>query len=385
MSNRCCPESESAAMNDAQRQRLELLRARFLDWLRAVNFSPKTQVNYARDVRIFLDWLAENTTVNTIADVTPAHIQQYQIALYYYERDDGGEEATKEKKRLSVGSQANRLAAMRKLFTWLLAEQQIVFNPAASLQMPKQPARLPKGVLSIKEARRLLEATPMKKPRDIRDRALLEVLYATAIRRAELIALTIYDVDMMTDTLRIQHGKGDETRLVPLTQSAKSALKLYIAEAHKLDLYDVDINSQRLIIRQGKGNRDRIVPLTTNATHWLTRYVSVARPELATGKRIAPTSALWLAKTGKRLSYPTIADRIRDYAQEAELTAAVHTFRHSCATHLLRGGASLRHVQLLLGHSTMETTVIYTHIELEDLKSTVQKAAAALSSEPEKL
>jgi integrase/recombinase XerD len=145
------------------------------------------------------------------------------------------EPATKEKaaaKRLSVGPQANRLAAVRKFFSWLLSEQQIAYNPASTLQLPKQPQRLPRGVLTKTEARRLIEATPAVKPRDIRDRAILETLYATGIRRAELIALTIYDADLQTATLRIEHGKGNTKRVVPITQSAIAALKLPLTHGH---------------------------------------------------------------------------------------------------------------------------------------------------------
>jgi integrase/recombinase XerD len=167
------------------------------------------------------------------------------------------------------------------------------------------------------------------------------------------------------------------------------------AEAHRLDLYDVDTAAHRLTVRLGKGQRDRMVPLTETAAHWLTRYVTVARPELAAGKlwgkgkrrikRNRPqssptpwatsTPALWLAVTGRRLSYQMIADRIRDYALQAEVKASVHTFRHCCATHLLRGGASVRHVQQLLGHRDLSTTEIYTHVEISDLQQAVQSAS----------
>ena len=133
-----------------------------------------------------------------------------------------------------MGTQANRLAAVRKFFSWLLSEQQIAYNPASTLQLPKQPQRLPRGVLTKTEARRLIEATPTTKPRDLRDRAMLETLYATGIRRAELIALTIYDADLQTATLRIEHGKGNTKRVVPLTQSAIAALKLYLEAARGL-------------------------------------------------------------------------------------------------------------------------------------------------------
>jgi len=156
------------------------------------------------------------------------------------------------------------------------------------------------------------------------------------------------------------------------------------AEAHKLDLYDIDTAAHRLTVRLGKGQRDRVVPLTETAAHWLTRYVTIARPELAAGKLwgkgkrrdqpkvIPPTSALWLAVTGRRLSYQMIADRIRDYALQVELKASAHTFRHCCATHLLRAGASVRHVQQLLGHRDLSTTEIYTRVEISDLQQAVE-------------
>jgi integrase/recombinase XerD len=217
-------------MTDSQRHKLNLLAKRFEEWLAALHYSPKTRVNYSRDVRGFLEWIAGNLEMASIAEVTPAHLQQYQMALYNHQRPAAGDGT---EKRLSVGSQACRLAAVRKFFAWLLADQQIATNPASSLQMPQQRRRLPRNILTRSEARRLIEATPIKKPRDIRDRALLELLYATGIRRAELIELNLYDLDLEAGTLRV-HGKGDATRLVPLTTSAKAALQLYLEEARPI-------------------------------------------------------------------------------------------------------------------------------------------------------
>ena len=148
------------------------------------------------------------------------------------------------------------------------------------------------------------------------------------------------------------------------------ATGIRLAEAHKLDLYDVDTSTDLLIVRQGKGGRDRVVPLTENASAWLSRYITGARPELAAGLRLrqttknksqskASTPALWLSLEGRRLSKQMIAQRISGYAGQANLKATPHTFRHSCASHLLRGGASIRHVQRLLGHRGLETTEIY--------------------------
>lgn len=317
-------------MNQSQRQRLKITAARFAEWLQAINYSPKTRVNYTRDVRVFLDWLVDHTSINSLVDVTPAHLQQYQIALYNFERSDDGDEATKEKeaKRLSVGTQANRLAAVRKFFSWLLSEQQIAYNPATTLQLPKQPQRLPRGVLTKSEARRLIETTPTTKPRDIRDRAMLETLYATGIRRAELIALMIYDADLQAATLRIEHGKGNTTRVVPLTQSAIAALKLYLEEAR--GIFAREAGQVRLFVSTRSGgplNDDDIV-----------RIVRKAATRAGIKKHVTP-----------------------------------HTLRHTCATHLLKGRADIRQIQKLLGHRRLSSTEVYTRVELSDLAEVIAR------------
>ena len=320
-------------MNESQRQRLKLMAERFNEWLEAINYSPKTRVNYTRDVKLFLAWLSDNTLINSIVEVTPAQLQQYQIALYNFARHDQKEPATKEKaaaepKRLSVGTQANRLAAVRKFFSWLLSEQQIAYNPAATLQLPKQPQRLPRGVLTKTEARRLIEATPTTKPRDIRDRAILETLYATGIRRAELIALTIYDADLQTATLRIEHGKGNTKRVVPLTQAAIAALKLYLEAARSLFVREA--GQVRLFVSSRSGG-----PLDDDD---IVRIVCKAARRAGLSKHVTP-----------------------------------HTLRHTCATHLLKGRADIRQIQKLLGHRRLSSTEIYTRVELTDLHEVIAR------------
>jgi integrase/recombinase XerD len=318
-------------MNESQKQRLKLMAERFSEWLEAINYSPKTRVNYTRDVKLFLDWLADNTSINSLVEVTPAQLQQYQIALYHCTRHEGdGNEATKEKatRRLSVGTQANRLAAVRKFFSWLLSEQQIAYNPASTLQLPKQPQRLPRGVLTKAEARRLIEATPTKKPRDIRDRAILETLYATGIRRAELIALTIYDADLQTATLRIEHGKGNTKRVVPLTQSAIAALKLYLEAAR--GLFAREAGQVRLFVSTRSGG-----PLDDDD---IVRIVAKAANRAGIRKHVTP-----------------------------------HTLRHTCATHLLKGRADIRQIQKLLGHRRLSSTEVYTRVELTDLHEVIAR------------
>jgi integrase/recombinase XerD len=311
-------------MNEREKQKLELLRQRFLEWMEAVNYSPKTRVNYARDVRLFLEWIAGETEIQSIAEVTSAHIQQYQLALFQQE----GRAVEGEAKPLSLGAQANKLAAVRKFFQWLLAEGMLAHNPSASLEFPKRGRPLPRNVLTPEEARRLIEATPIKKPRDIRDRALIEVLYATGIRRAELIALTIYDLDLVAATLKVERGKGDFTRIVPLTQSAMAALKLYLDEA---------------------------------------------RPVYA--KHATQVSLFVSSRSGGPLDDDDIVRIVRKAAKRAGIAKHItpHTLRHSLATHLLQGQADIRQIQKLLGHRRLTSTEIYTHVEIGDLQEVIAR------------
>jgi integrase/recombinase XerD len=216
--------------------------------------------------------------------------------------------------------------------------------------LPQSGRDLPQ-VLNESDIACLIEMPDTKTAVGLRDRALMETLYATGIRHAE---------------------------------------------AWRLDLYDIDTVARRLVIRQGKGRRDRLVPLTESACYWLDRYLSIARPELAAGlrypqrkrnrpqaaRRTTHPTALWLAVNGRRLSYVRLAELIHDYAIQANLKASVHTFRHSCGTHLLRRGASLRHIQQLLGHRNLETTEIYTHLDIKDLKNAVQRTSSQPLPEP---
>jgi integrase/recombinase XerD len=240
--------------------------------------------------------------------------------------------------RISAATLRQWLSIVRSFFVWLNRNGRLLHNPAERLAFPHKEQSLPR-VLNESEMARLIETPDITTAVGLRDRALMETLYATGIRHAE---------------------------------------------AYRLDLYDVDVAAHRLTVRLGKGQRDRLVPLTETAADWLTRYVTAARPELAAGKWrgkgkrrgqpkiIPPTSALWLASTGRRLSYVMIGDRIRDYALQAKVKASTHTFRHCCATHLLRAGASVRHVQQLLGHRDLNTTELYTHLELQDLEQAIQ-------------
>ena len=240
---------------------------------------------------------------------------------------------TRQQKLLKESTVNRILSLIRTFFGWQHRRGHLLWNPAGKLMSVAFERELPR-VISEKEMTKLIETPDTTTAVGLRDRALMEVLYATGIRHRE---------------------------------------------AHELDLYDVDVMSRRLAVRRGKGNRDRIVPITENAAFWLMQYLGKSRPELArkgfTNKSktrnkspTAPSAALWLSNTGRRLSYSWIDQLINKYAKEAEVEACVHTFRHSCASHLLKHGAGTRQIQELLGHRSLESTQIYLHLEVEDLK-----------------
>ena len=150
-----------------------------------------------------------------------------------------------------------------------------------------------------------------------------------------------------------------------------------------------DFAGETLRIEEGKGRQERIVPLTTTALYWIERYIATARVELIRGinrgkgksqqkRKMTNPAALWLSVRAKRLLYQQIRCRVKEHAEEAGIETAVHTFRHSIATHLLRRGASLRHIQKLLGHKSLDTTQIYTRVEISDVKKAVEKATKTL-------
>jgi integrase/recombinase XerD len=306
----------------------------YLAELEARHFSHSRRHHSARTLERLILYLREVHSITDWRAVNETHLRDFAVYAATRHRSPRG-------KRITAATLRQWLSIIRTFFAWQCAHGHLLHSPAGRLVLPRVEQPLP-HVLNESEIVRLIEKPDIKTALGLRDRALMETLYATGIRHAE---------------------------------------------AHRLDLYDVDTAAHRLTVRLGKGQRDRMVPLTETSAHWLTRYVTVARPELAAGKLwgkgrrrgqpkvIPPTSALWLSLTGHRLSYQMIADRIRDYAVQVELKASVHTFRHCCATHLLRGGASVRHVQQLLGHRDLSTTEIYTHVELSDLQQAVETAA----------
>ncbi|MBD2779991.1 site-specific tyrosine recombinase XerD [Xenorhabdus szentirmaii] len=278
----------------------------FLDsiWLEN-DLAENTLVSYQLDLQALNNWL-----VNYGHDVLS--VQSLELQSFLAERVDGGYKAS---------SSARLLSAMRRLFQYLYREKIREDDPTALLSAPKLPKRLPKD-LSEKQVEDLLNAPSIDQPIELRDKAMLEVLYACGLRVSELVGLTLSDVSFRQGVVRIV----------------------------------------------GKGNKERLVPLGEEAVYWLEKYLEYGRPWLLNG---SVSDVFFPSKRGTQMTRQTFWHRIKHYAILAGIDAerlSPHVLRHAFATHLLNHGADLRVVQMLLGHSDLSTTQIYTHVATERLK-----------------
>jgi integrase/recombinase XerC/integrase/recombinase XerD len=234
--------------------------------------------------------------------------------------------ATLSDRRAVAATVARKLAALRALYRALREHGVVAQNPADLIPAPKRPRNLPR-VLRPDEMAAVLDRIPASTPLELRDRALFEVAYASGLRAEELVTLDEASVDFDGEEVRVE-GKGSKTRFVPVGEPALRAVA---------------------------------------------RYVERARPALQNGD---DTPALFLSKSGRRLSTSDVRRRLRAWTRHAEVQGGVspHTLRHSFATHLLEGGADLRAIQELLGHASISTTQIYTRVESARLKTAYAKS-----------
>lgn len=285
----------------------------FLDWSGAHAISPRTIRQRQRAIRRFILW-AEARGIARPNEVTLLILERYQRHLYTYRKPDG--------EPLTFGSQYAELIPIRAYFKWATRARFILYNPAAELILPKVMPRLSRYVLTVIDVEAIINATDVTTLLGVRDRAILEVLYSSAIRRSELINLRIYDVDARRGSVFVKSGKGD---------------------------------------------KDRLVPLGERACAWVNKYLLDVRPALGIGN---DQETLFLSQLGDKFDDATIGEVVKRYIAKAGIVVkgACHLFRHACATHMLENGADSRYIQALLGHSNLSTTQIYTHVALAKLK-----------------
>ena len=288
--------------------------AQFETHMAARGYSPATIRTRRHATAQLASWLADRG-ITRPAEVTREVLERYQRHLFFYRKPDG--------QPLLTATQAARLTAIRPLFAWAVSRRLILTDPAAALELPRPPRRLPRQVLTAAEAEQILAQPDITTPLGLRDRATLEVFYATGIRRLELTRLHLADID---------HAKAT------------------------------------VMIRAGKGARDRLLPLGERALAWVDKYLADARPVLC---RDPSQTALFTASDGGPISKVRVGQLTAGDITAAGTgkTGACHLFRHTMATLMLDGGADLRYVQEMLGHASVATTQIYTHVSITALQA----------------
>lgn len=273
--------------------------------------AQNTLQSYSRDLAQYYEYLKQ---VNGAA---PENASSSQIMAYLRELQRQGK---------ATATVARRLAALKAFYQFLVMEKKVENDPTANLESPRLEKKLP-SVLSVEEVEHLLNQPDVRSVAGMRDRAMLELLYATGIRVSELVALNC-----------------------------------------------ADINSEMGFVRcLGKGSKERIIPVGSVAVKSLRNYLQNSRPKLC---RRGNEQALFLNQHGRRLTRQGFWKIIKKYARQARIEKKItpHTLRHSFATHLLENGADLRAVQEMLGHADISTTQIYTHITRGRLKEVYSKA-----------
>lgn len=290
------------------------LRDLHLEYLTIRNYSLVTVRNRESYLNRFMLW-AEDRSLTRPDQITRQILERYQRWLYNYRDPKNG-------KKLSFRSQHARLLPLRAFFKWLCQRDLLPANPAADLDLPKLEKRLPKHVLNARETELVLAQADILTPMGLRDRALMEMFYSTAMRRMEIA---------------------------------------------NLKLYDLDAERMLVFIRLGKGKKDRMVPIGERALSWVIKYMEEARPSLSCSRS---DDALFLTNLGEAFTPNRLTQLVRQYVQAADLgkTGSCHLFRHACATHMYENGADIRLIQAMLGHVKLETTEIYTHLSIKQLQ-----------------
>lgn len=287
---------------------------RHLAWLKARGYAVDGLWTRRADLKEFCDWCAQREVTR------PEHLNRtvvdlYQRYLSQRPKADG--------ELLSRDTQGKKLLTVAKYCRWLARERLVAYDPAAELELPRAGVRLPKAVLTAEEAERVLAVPDPATVLGLRDRAMLETLYATGIRRSELIRLDLEHVELARGVLAVRHAKGDKDRFVPLGDRTAAWIRVYLAESRPRLLVDPDEKAVFLSVRGLRMNN-----------HYLTEVVAKALEASGVGKK-----------------------------------GGCHLFRHTAATLMLEGGADLRFIQQMLGHASVETTQVYTRVTLDKLRS----------------
>jgi integrase/recombinase XerD len=286
----------------------------YLEWMKIHNRTDEAIEGRKAELKVFFNWTEERSLIYP-HQITRSILESYQRWIFHYRKKNG--------KPLGISTQSAYVSATKYYFAWLCKQRVLEANPASELELPRPEKRLPVEALSIREMETILAQPDIGDPLGIRDRAIMELFYSTGIRRAELV---------------------------------------------RLELSDLYRDKRLLHIRLGKGRKDRVVPVGQRAMQWLEKYLDAVRPLLTTS---ATEPALFLTGYGQAFNADVLGREVVKYIEKANIGrhGGPHLFRHTCATHLLEGGADIRYIQQLLGHEKLETTAIYTEVSIIQLQA----------------
>jgi integrase/recombinase XerD len=294
---------------------LYALLLRFVAWRRERNWSETTLKTQTHHQYRFILWAAERG-LHYPQEITLPILERYQRYLFTYRKPDG--------EPLSTRTQRSQLGPLVVWFGWMTRSHLLLADPASGLVLPRLEKRLPRHILSVEEVEQVLALPDISTLQGIRDRALLELLWSTGMRRMEVAAL---------------------------------------------DQYAVDASRKTVTIRQGKGKKDRVVPIGERALKWVQHYQQQVRPQLLVNPEV---TALFLALDGVAGLTPNgVTGVTKNYIVASGLSrwGSCHLFRHAMATQMLENGADIRWIQAMLGHASIESTQIYTQVSIRALQA----------------
>jgi integrase/recombinase XerD len=286
----------------------------YLDHAKRRGSRDKTMKDQQKRIMVFLEFVEEfYPDVKSVTDVTRDMVRAYEKHLVSA-KDGRGKVMSRERRY-------RYLSTIKDFFAFLQKEEKIFKNPASNIALPRLRVPIVKDILTVEEMDTLLKSVPGDSFVNLRDRAILELLYSTGIRSDELC---------------------------------------------NIEVKDIDFNENLLYVRKGKLDRERMIPFGQSAHYWLASYLEKARPFMEG----AGTEILFTSMTGTKLRPPVLVKIIKRRVRLAgiEKNVTTHTFRHTCATHMLKGRADIRYVQKQLGHTSIQTTEKYLKIEIRDLK-----------------
>lgn len=288
----------------------DLVKIKFCEYLNIKNYSPVFIDSALKKISQFHDFIMAKYGKFHVKEITTEMVEKYMDSLI--------------ERKLKTSSIINYIEYIKTLFRFLVKSKYLLFNPVDKIELPERQRRLPKNIPTISEMERVLDIPDVNSLIGLRDKAILELLYSSGLRREELLKINIYDIDFEQGYLRIM----------------------------------------------GKGKKERVVPVGKTACQYIQKYLNESRPRLLKNKF---NQAMFINQYGERIAYGRVGKIVLEYMRKAGLHYGPHCIRHAFATHLLQRGARLRYIQEMLGHSDIGTTQIYTTVVKKDLRRVIEE------------